>query len=76
MDTAVAENAKIAVLSALMTTTIPAMEETAECLRKAKPDCKIVVGGAVLTQEYSDQMGADFYGKDAMEVVRYAESLL
>ena len=76
VDTAVAENAKIAVLSALMTTTIPAMEETAECLRKAKSDCKIVVGGAVLTQEYADQMGADFYGKDAMEVVRYAESLL
>lgn len=75
-DVAVQENAKIAVLSALMTTTIPAMEETAELLRQTKPDCKIVVGGAVLTQEYADQMGADFYGKDAMEVVRYAESLL
>ena len=75
-DTAIAEHAKIVALSALMTTTIPAMEETVTLVRNAKPDCKIAVGGAVLTKEYADQLGADFYGKEAMETVRYAESLL
>ena len=59
-------------LSALMTTTVPAMEETIKLLRKETPWCKIVVGGAVLTQEYSDKIGADKYAKDAMEAVRYA----
>lgn len=59
-------------LSALMTTTVPAMEETIRQLRKAAPWTKIAVGGAVLTQEYANQAGADFYGKDAMATVRYA----
>ena len=76
VQTAVQEGARIVALSALMTTTIPAMEETVQLLRKELPRCKIVVGGAVLTQTYADQMGADFYGRDAMETVRYAESLL
>ena len=76
VDAAVSENAKIVALSALMTTTIPAMEETVRMVRNALPECKIAVGGAVLTKEYADQMGADFYGSDAMETVRYAESLL
>jgi len=67
--------AMLAGLSALMTTTVPAMAETAALLRKECPDCKIMVGGAVLTQEYADRIGADFYGKDAMTAVRYAESL-
>ncbi len=62
-------------LSALMTTTVPAMEETIKQLRAKAPWCKIVVGGAVLSQEYADKIGADKYGKDAMETVRYAESL-
>ncbi len=62
-------------LSALMTTTVPSMEETIVELRKAKPDCKVVVGGAVLTQEYADMIKADAYCKDAMEAVRYAESI-
>lgn len=75
-ETAIQENAKIVALSALMTTTIPAMEETVRMVRAKLPECKIAVGGAVLTQEYADQMGADFYGSDAMETVRYAESLL
>ena len=44
-------------------------------LREKCPDCKIMVGGAVLTQEYADMIGADFYGKDAMQSVYYAESL-
>lgn len=63
-------------LSALMTTTVPAMEETIKALRKSAPWCKIVVGGAVLTQEYADKIGADKYAKDAMEAVRYAEAVM
>ncbi len=76
VDAALTYHARMAALSALMTTTLPAMEETIKLLRAAMPECKIAVGGAVLTQSYADQMGADFYGKDAMETVRYAESLL
>ncbi len=75
VDIARIEQARMVALSALMTTTIPAMEETVRLVRAQLPDCKIAVGGAVLTQEYADQMGADFYGRDAMETVRYAESL-
>lgn len=62
-------------LSALMTTTVPAMEETIKLLRKEAPWCKIVVGGAVLTKEYADTIGADKYAKDAMETVRYAKHI-
>lgn len=62
-------------LSALMTTTVPAMEETIRLLRREVPQCRIVVGGAVLTAEYAAQIGADFYGKDAMETVRIAEKV-
>lgn len=60
-------------LSALMTTTVPSMEETIVDLRGAAPECKVIVGGAVLTQEYADMIKADAYCKDAMEAVRYAE---
>lgn len=59
-------------LSALMTTTVPAMEETIKQLKKEAPWAKVAVGGAVLTREYADKIGADFYGKDAMATVRYA----
>lgn len=76
VETAVRENIRLVGLSALMTTTLPAMEETIRQLRAALPSCKIVVGGAVLTKEYAEQIGADRYSKDAMETVRYAESLL
>ncbi|MBQ8404535.1 MAG: homocysteine S-methyltransferase family protein [Clostridia bacterium] len=62
-------------LSALMTTTVPAMEETIVLLRKEAPWCKIVVGGAVLNREYADAIGADKYAADAMETVRYAEEI-
>ena len=48
------------------------MEETIKQLREKAPWAKVLVGGAVMTQEYSDQIGADFYGKDAMASVRYA----
>ncbi|MCD8069663.1 MAG: dihydropteroate synthase, partial [Lachnospiraceae bacterium] len=60
-------------LSALMTTTVPAMEETIRQLHETLPEVKTVVGGAVLTQEYADMIHADFYAKDAMDTVRYAE---
>ncbi len=63
-------------LSALMTTTVPKMEETIVLLRKNAPWCKIIVGGAVLTKEYADKIGADMYAKDAMEAVRYAEQVM
>ncbi|MCP1111233.1 homocysteine S-methyltransferase family protein [Ohessyouella blattaphilus] len=62
-------------LSALMTTTVASMEETIKQLRKAAPATKIMVGGAVLNQEYADMIGADFYGKDAMQSVNYAKEV-
>ena len=68
-------HAPLAGLSALMTTTVPAMEETIRLLRLGAPWCKVVVGGAVLTQESADRLGADKYAKDAMETVRYAEEI-
>ncbi|MDO4516954.1 MAG: homocysteine S-methyltransferase family protein [Bacillota bacterium] len=63
-------------LSALMTTTAPYMEETIRQLRAAGLPCKIVVGGAVITQDYADSIGADHYAPDAMETVHYAQTLL
>jgi 5-methyltetrahydrofolate--homocysteine methyltransferase len=75
VDTAERLDAKIICLSALMTTTVPAMEDTIKLARKQTPKVKIIVGGAVLTQEYADRIGADKYAKDAMEAVRYAESI-
>ncbi len=68
-------HAPIAGLSALMTTTVPAMEETIKLLRREAPWCKVIVGGAVLNSEYADAIGADKYAKDAMEAVRYAEEI-
>ena len=68
-------NVRLVGLSALMTTTTEAMAETVAMLKKDCPDTKTMVGGAVLTQEYADMIGADFYAKDAMEGVRIAESL-
>lgn len=66
-------DANILGLSALMTTTLPAMERTVRLVRERAPKCKIMVGGAVLSEEYARNIGADFYGRDAMEAVRYAE---
>lgn len=68
-------NIKLVGLSALMTTTVVNMEETIKLLRDNNVDCKVMVGGAVLTQEYADMIGADFYSKDAMGSVRYANEL-
>lgn len=72
VEEALRTNTKLVGLSALMTTTVPAMAETIKLLKEKAPDVKVIVGGAVLTQEYADSIGADFYAKDAMETVRYS----
>ncbi|MBQ9562864.1 MAG: homocysteine S-methyltransferase family protein [Lachnospiraceae bacterium] len=75
VETAIREDIRLVGLSALMTTTVPAMAETIRQLREHKPGTKVVVGGAVLTQEYADQIGADYYAKDAMATVRCADEV-
>ena len=74
-DEAVKRNCRLVGLSALMTTTVPAMQQTIELLKEKSPNTLTVVGGAVLTQEYADMIGADKYCKDAMQTVRYAEEV-
>ena len=69
-------NVKLVGLSALMTTTLPAMENTVKALKDAKADCRIMVGGAVLTPEYAEKIGADFYAKDAKMSADIAKSVL
>ena len=76
VDTVVRENVKLVGLSALMTTTLPAMKKTIEEIRKVSDDCKVWVGGAVLTKEYADEMGADFYAPDARSSVDIAKTVL
>ena len=76
LDAVLKEQAPLVGLSALMTTTVPAMEETIRLLKEKAPFCKTMVGGAVLTESYAEKIGADHYCKDAMEGVRYAESVL
>lgn len=73
-DAVVSLDAELLGLSALMTTTLPAMEETVRLVRKIAPKCKIMVGGAVLNEVYAKEIGADFYGKDAMDAVKYANT--
>lgn len=68
-------NIRLLGLSALMTTTVVNMEATIKLLREHDVKCRVMVGGAVLTQEYADMIGADFYSKDAMGSVRYANEL-
>ena len=75
LDAVIAHGARLVGLSALMTTTVPAMVETCALLRERAPGVKIMVGGAVLTEEYARSMGADFFGPDAMSSVKYAQSL-
>ena len=72
VEAVVQNEVKLVGLSALMTTTVVNMEETIRELHKNAPDCKVMVGGAVLTQEYADMIHADHYSKDAMDSVRYA----
>lgn len=75
VETVEKHRAPLVGLSALMTTTLPSMEETVKLLKEKTPWCKIVVGGAVLNEEYAKSIGADFYAKDGMETVRYAEKI-
>ena len=75
VEEAVSLHAPLVGLSALMTTTVPSMEETIKQLRESAPWVKVMVGGAVLTQEYADTIGADAYCKDAMASVHYAETI-
>ena len=76
VETALAQQVKLVGLSALMTTTVPSMEETIRQLNAADPTIKVMVGGAVLTQEYADTIHADAYCKDAMASVNYAGQVL
>ncbi|MGI6751637.1 MAG: homocysteine S-methyltransferase family protein [Anaerovoracaceae bacterium] len=75
VDTAIKENVKLIGLSALMTTTVVNMEKTIRALREKCPHCRVAVGGAVLTEAYARQIGADYYCKDAMEGVRVANKV-
>ena len=75
VESALKEGAPLVGLSALMTTTVPSMEETIRQLRERAPGVKVMVGGAVLTQEYADTIGADAYCRDAMASVYYAEKV-
>ncbi|MCL1959117.1 MAG: homocysteine S-methyltransferase family protein [Spirochaetes bacterium] len=76
LETVLKENIMLAGLSALMTTTVMYMEETIKLLKEKAPNCRVMVGGAVLTESYADKIGADFYAKDAISSVRYAEEIL
>ena len=75
VDTVIKEDVKLVGLSALMTTTVTSMEATIKELRKKAPNCVVMVGGAVLTEEYAQMIGADKYCKDAMSSVNYAQSI-
>lgn len=75
VDTVLKQEIRLVGLSALMTTTVVSMEETIRQLREKAPGCLVMVGGAVLNQEYADMIGADFYGKDAMQSVHFAQEV-
>ena len=76
VETAVREDVRLVGLSALMTTTVKSMEETIAELRRSGHDCSIMVGGAVLTEDYAMQIGADFYAKDAKQSADIAKQVL
>lgn len=75
-DTAKERGVKLVGLSALMTTTLGSMEETIRLVNEACPDCKTVVGGAVLTKDFAEKIHADYYAKDAMETVAVAREVI
>ncbi|GHV38585.1 5-methyltetrahydrofolate--homocysteine methyltransferase [Clostridia bacterium] len=74
-DTALAQSIKLIGLSALMTTTLPAMELTIKLLRESVPNCVIMVGGAVLNADYAKKIGADFYSNDAKGAIDIAKKV-
>ncbi len=75
VEVALKEDIKLIGLSALMTTTVSSMEETITKIRNSGHQCKIMVGGAVLTESYSKEIGADYYGSDALSAVNYAKAV-
>ena len=75
LEAAKQHEAKMVGLSALMTTTVVSMEETIKLLKDEVPSCKVMVGGAVLNQEYADMIAADFYAQDAIQGVYYAQKV-
>ena len=75
VDAAIKHDVRIVGLSALMTTTLKAMEDTIILLKKNNVNCKIIVGGAVLTADYAKKIGADFYAKDAKESIDCARQI-
>lgn len=74
-EAALRDGVRLVGLSALMTTTVPSMEATIRLLRQRCPDTKVVVGGAVLTQAYAEEIGANHYAREAMDAVRYADEV-
>ncbi len=76
VETAVREDVKLIGLSALMTTTLPAMAETVALLRKSGHACKVMIGGAVLTPDYAREIGADYYARDAKASADIAKEVL
>ena len=75
LEAVLEHKASLVCLSALMTTTVPAMEETVALVHEKAPYCRVMVGGAVLTADAAQNIGADVYAKDALSAVRYAERL-
>lgn len=75
VETVVKNQIQLVGLSALMTTTLKSMEETIAAVRAAAPECRFIVGGAVLTPEYAEKIGADYYCKDAMKSVEAAKEV-
>lgn len=76
VEAVIREDVKLVGLSALMTTTVVSMAETIKAIRESGHDCKIWVGGAVLTPEYAEEIGADYYAKDAKQSVDIARKVL
>ena len=76
VDAVIRENVSLVGLSALMTTTVASMAETIAAIRASGHDCKIMVGGAVLTPDYAAQIGADYYAKDAKQSADIAKRVL
>ena len=76
IETAIKENAKIIGLSALMTTTMMQMQVVTDMVRAKNLDVKVIIGGAVITQSFADEIGADGYSKDAQEAVVLVKRLL
>ncbi len=75
VETVTSKDIRLVGLSALMTTTLKSMEETIAAIKAAAPECRVMVGGAVLTADYAKQIGADYYCSDAMKSVEAAQEV-